>query len=422
MKQKTNTLIKFLAIGSIIGLLLILNACIGGKLNERERTQKNAVNDISRAGGGPLTIKDIYIGIPFVYYNYKVNDKGIEEVVSHEEKTLFIQPRVVNYNTKLQTQMRKIGIYESPIYTGEVLIDGNFNFTVPKSTKEFKYKFNEAYLKIKINDKSLISSPVIEMNGAKYATEYSGIDDKTGIISYFNCTTGNIKFNTGLKIRGANDFQINLSSTESHLVLESDWISPGFSKYDYLPLTYEITDNGFTAEWNVPFDIGDTSHQIGFSYVQPINVYKMLERAVNYGFLFILVPFIVLFLFELFAAINLHPFHYLLSGAASIIFFLLLLSFSEHISFTAAYLISAIGSGVLVSLYVSSITRKYKLGFTMSFVFVVLYGYLFMSLKSEDYALLIGSMFAFIILAVVMFLTRKVDWNSLKKTKIEESC
>ena len=133
-----------------------------------------------------------------------------------------------------------------------------------------------------------------------------------------------------------------------------------------------------------------------------------------YGFLFIIVPFIVLFLFEIFLKVNLHPVNYLLCGAASIVFFLLLLSFSEHIPFFAAYLVSAAASGVVTSFYVGSITRMPKTGFEMMGVFLIMYGYLYCSLKSEDYALLIGSIFAFILIAVLMIFTRKVDWNNLR--------
>ena len=128
---------------------------------------------------------------------------------------------------------------------------------------------------------------------------------------------------------------------------------------------------------------------------------------------------IVLFLYELFMKIQLHVMHYLLCGAASIVFFLLLLSVSEHISFGAAYLVSSCASGLLTSSYVAAITKQFKTGIGMSGVFLLLYGYLFFSLKSEDYSLLIGSIFVFIIIAALMFFTRKIDWNNLGKNNLK---
>ena len=109
--------------------------------------------------------------------------------------------------------------------------------------------------------------------------------------------------------------------------------------------------------------------------------------------------------------------HYLLSGAACVIFFLLLLALSEHIPFGVSYLLSAGAVSLLVSLYVGSVTKKVKLGFCMMPLFVLLYGYLYASLQSEDYALLIGALFAFIVLAIVMFCTRKIDWNAIGHTE-----
>ena len=206
-----------------------------------------------------------------------------------------------------------------------------------------------------------------------------------------------------------------LNSSSTMLAINGDWASPGFTGYSYLPDERTLSENGFSAVWNIPFDAGDGSHSIGFNFIQPVNLYMKLQRANTYAFLFIIVPFIVLFMFEIFASINLHPVNYLLSGAASVLFFLLLLSLSEHLSFIASYVIGAVASGVLVSLYTALITKKYKLGAVMAGIFVILYGYLLGCLQSEDYALLMGSIFAFVVLAVIMFMTSKIDWSNLKK-------
>jgi inner membrane protein len=126
-----------------------------------------------------------------------------------------------------------------------------------------------------------------------------------------------------------------------------------------------------------------------------------------------------MFLFEIFADIVLHPVHYLLCGAATVIFFLLLLALSEHLPFVASYLIAAFASALLTSIYLASVTGKFKIGASMILLFSVLYAYLYLSLKSEDYAFLIGTLFAFCVLASVMFLTRKVNWSSLHRSEVE---
>ena len=224
---------------------------------------------------------------------------------------------------------------------------------------------------------------------------------------------------SNIAIRGAKTFSVVPAGSNTHMKVTCDWPSPGFTEGNWLPDSRTITKDGFTAEWSVPFSGIDASNDkqyrdfIGFKYIDPVDLYRKLDRSVTYGFLFIIVPFLIFFLFEIFAKISFHPVQYLLSGAACVIFFLLLLALSEHIPFGASYIISAGAVSLLVTLYIGAITKKIKLGFTMIPMFAILYSYLYISLQSEDYALLIGAIFAFIVLGVVMICTRKVDWSAL---------
>jgi len=413
MKKKTGILGKVIFIALITGLLLIANACIGGKLKDRESAKNYAIHQINEAAGGVFSLKEIYVTIPYTYIDSYTNSNGI--LVKEKKEDIKIFPATtVSYDAKLDSQMRTIGIYSAPIFTGNIKLDCVFDIDIPENTDTHKYYPEKASVRIAIKEKSIMNQPVFTINEVCSDVSFSksSSESQTELSSSFICKEGKNLFSTTLDIRGASNFNIMLTSTQTKLFIKSDWKSPGFSNYDYLPDLYEITDEGFTASWNLPFTSTNNKSFIGFSYIQPVEIYTMLHRAIDYGFLFIIVPFIVLFLFDVFLRTNFHPFHYLLSGAASVIFFLLLLSFSEHINFTFAYILSAAASGFLVSAYVASITGKFHLGCSMCGVFVVLYSYLFFSLKSEDYALLIGSLFIFIILASVMFITRKVDWNS----------
>lgn len=409
---------KVIFIGLVIGLLLIANTCIDGKLRDRENAKCDAVNQISAAAGNSFIIKDIYVEIPYTHtYTYKTNSG-----TTREEKvkgTITFPATSIIYDAKLQTQMRTIGIYSSPIYTGNIKLDCVFDINIPENINGYEYFPEKATARIAIKEKSIISQPTFNLNEVSSEVSFAksnktdkNSDKQSELISSFICKNGKNTLSTTIDIRGARKFQVMLTSTQTKLSVKSDWTSPGFSYYDYLPDSYEITDEGFTASWYLPFSSTEERHYIGFDYIQSVDIYMMLNRAIDYGFLFIIVPFIVLFLFDVFLRTNFHPLHYLLSGAASVIFFLLLLSFSEHIDFALAYLISALASGLLVSFYVAAVTRRKLLGCSMCGVFVLLYGYLYFSLKSEDYALLIGSLFSFIVLAVIMVITRKVDWNN----------
>lgn len=246
-------------------------------------------------------------------------------------------------------------------------------------------------------------------------------------------TNGTFIVKAALALRGASTFGIGLTGRDTSLTINGDWPSPGFADFAYLPDTRTVTENGFSAEWHIPFtgcsteegalpdNVYHTGLQIGVSYIEPVNLYQKLHRAVTYGVLFLIVPFIVFFMFELFAKTALHPMHYLLNGASCAVFFLLLLSLSEHIPFGVAYCIGAAAVSLLVSWYTGTVCKSAKLGALMIPVFVMLYGYLYFALMSEDYALLIGSLFLFALLAAIMIGTRKVDWSAVGKKKEDEA-
>lgn len=416
---------KLIFIGIIISLLMLANMFIGFKLNDREVAKDDAVRSISSAAGDYFYIKDISIVVPYVQHK-KVN--GSYQVYNHGDAQ--IHAKVLNYDADIKTEMRQLGIYSSPIFNGQLKIDGEFLCNLRNNT-EYTYNFDKAVLFIRMKDRSVVEAPIFTINGAPYETVYNGRIDNmnndssyleryNGLCSEYKYKEGKNTFSTVIRIRGARNFTLSVSGEHTKAFVKSDYKAPGFTGFDYLPDTREISDQGFTAEWNIPFGSANSDHELGFALMDGVDVYKMVERAVNYAFLFVIVPFIVLFLFEIFLQVNLHPVNYLLSGAASIVFFLLLLSFSEHIPFAASYVISAVASGVMTSLYVAWITDRYKTGFQMSAVFAMMYGYLCFSLQSEDYALLIGSIFIFVIIAALMFFTRKVDWNSLGKPKLEK--
>ena len=407
---------KLLFTGIIVFVLLIANLFIGLKLKNREDAKNTAVSNIGIAGGGNFYLSDVCIVVPYVQHK-KINGKY--QVYNKGQST--IHAKVLDYSADIKTEDRKLGIYSAKIFTGEIKISGEFLCNL-RNNSEYTYDFAGSKFFVGLKDRSIIEAPEFIVNDIKYKTsmnvtggaDQNFTDKHNGIISDMKYREGVNSFSTVLKIRGAEQFSVLVNSDQAKLSVASNCTTPGFSDFEYLPKTRKITDKGFTAEWFVPFGSAELKSVLGFKIHQGIDVYKMVYRAVIYGFLFIIVPFIVLFLFEIFLKVNLHPVNYLLCGAASIVFFLLLLSFSEHIPFFAAYLISAAASGVVTSFYVGSITRMPKTGFEMMGVFLVMYGYLYCSLKSEDYALLIGSIFAFILIAVLMIFTRKVDWNNLR--------
>lgn len=423
MKKSSSIAGKIFFMSAIIGALLLANLFIGLKLNDRESAKNSAKNSIAKAAGEKFCIRKVEFEVPYERNVKKINSKGAA-YLDKEFGTVRFSPEDLNCEAEIKSEIRHLGIYSAPIFTGKIKLSGQFTYN-QSNNSEYTYKTDNAKCRVVLSDKSVLEIPVFEINGIKSKPEFETnaiylnemrnyeYSDLAILKSDFKCVKGTNVFSTELNIRGAENFTLFLSEKQNKLSVKSDWKSPGFTDFDYLPTTRNLTEEGFTADWFVPFT-GSDNNKIGFEFKTPVDVYKMLHRAVTYGFLFIIVPFLILFLFEIFMKLSLHPINYLLCGAASIVFFLLLMSFSEHIPFIAAYLISSFASGIVISLYVASITKNVKTGIGMCVTFILMYGYLFFSLKSEDYALLIGSIFTFTIIAALMFFTRKVDWNNLK--------
>lgn len=400
---------KLFAIAIIVLLLLIGIFQIKQKMNDRQYTWRNAISTIESAAGGSVQINEIFIEVPY--------EKTIQKEVWDKDKK-YEQTEVVHNSIRIlsselfadadvSTQYKNLGIYTSPVFSVKVKTVSKFDTKI-KSTADTKYDLDNATIYMPVRTENLSSIPAIRINGTEYKSVF-----KEHILSIenFHIKNDEIVIETELDVHGANSFSIETSQGITKANIKCDWKSPNFTNYSFGPSEHRITDDGFTASWLVPFS--EKSSKIGFTYADPVNLYSMLDRSINYGFMFIIIPFIVFFLFEIFAKVNFHPVHYLLSGAACAVFFLLLFSMSEHISFGTAYLISALAVALLVSFYIGSVSGKLKLGLLMVPAFAGLYGYLYISLHSEDYALMIGSVFIFLIIAAVMIFTRKVEWKEI---------
>ncbi len=205
----------------------------------------------------------------------------------------------------------------------------------------------------------------------------------------------------------------------------SDWPHPSFQG-GWLPVSREITEAGFEAEWRIPY-LGRSypqawtskesmqeqvaSSYFGVDFSTPVDAYRLVERSAKYDVLFLGLTFLALWLFEVLVGVRVHAVQYLMVGAAMSLFYLLLLAFSEHIGFGLAYGLASGGVIALIGGYAISILRQRRRGSAIGAVVAALYAALYLLLHNEDHALLVGSLGIFVVLAAVMWLTRKVDWS-----------
>jgi inner membrane protein len=210
---------------------------------------------------------------------------------------------------------------------------------------------------------------------------------------------------------------------ETRVGMTSAWPDPSFIGA-YLPTSREVGPKGFTARWQIPH-LGRNFPQqwiesevdakalgtatFGVSLLSPVDAYHTIHRAVKYQLLFLFLTFVAFYLFELFSSLRIHPVQYLLVGSALCLFYLLLLSLSEHVGFARAYTIASAAVVALIAGYVRAAFGNAR-AVPIAVMLIVLYAFLFVLLHVQDYALLVGSLGLFLVLALLMYATRKVDW------------
>jgi inner membrane protein len=254
-------------------------------------------------------------------------------------------------------------------------------------------------------------------------------------------TLGRVSVEGTLELIGTDRLMFLPIGASTDVQLESDWPHPSFVGA-FLPDERTVNAQGFQARWRLSrFATGiddaiaqirdsvvrgtpsttDTrgaeprffTNDLGVRFVQPVDVYVQSERAVKYGMLFVFLTFVAFFLFEVLRRMAVHPIQYALCGAALALFFLLLVSLSEHLPFAVAYVLSSAACVGLLAFYVGHVLQSSTRGLMFGGLLAALYGLLYVILQSEDYALLLGAILLFVALGIVMFMTRRVDWYRL---------
>ena len=437
-----------LKIGAILFLTLLLiipMARIHGLVLERQALRNSVVQDIARSAGYAQTVTGPLLIVPYTRRLREQQLDANQKVVTVTREVageVRLLPAALDVTGSLATDERRRGIYRVRIFNADTKLDGRFelpaNYGVAGDVAE--YSFGQAHLVLGISDiRGIGNALTLAANGAKInfqpgtgtAVVGSGVQAPLAIAATAQGQT--LDYHIDLALQGTGDFHVSPVGRETHVKLTSNWPHPGFAG-EFLPRTREIRADGFSAEWQTSFfatnmeealahcnfviDASDKSctafraQHFGVSFVDPVDQYLKSERAAKYAFLFIGLTFAGFFVFEVLRRFSVHPVQYGLVGLSLALFFLLLLSLSEHIGFAAAYVVSAVACVGLITFYVShALSRAHAAGFGVALA--GLYGLLYGILSSEDYALLMGSLLVFGLLAAVMVLTRKVNWSRL---------
>lgn len=424
--------IKFLIIAVLTVAMAIPLFFIQLALSDREQTAAGAAQDIANGWGGPQIVAGPVVLLPYTAVREEIIDG--KTVQATQRLTAVLLPENLDMTAHPVTQTRWRGIYAVPVYHSDVVMHATFakNALAALAPSDAHVLWNEATASILVSDAhGLADNVALTVNGRTIAFQpgagmqdarLPGIQAPLGIAE-----AGDLVLDTRFTLRGSREFSLSPLGRRTTASIQSPWASPSFFGA-FLPTERKVGADGFAASWTVPylargfaqsFDSVQEAGQLlltpafGVRFYQPVDHYQLVERSLKYAILFVALAFLVFFVFETVSPQRLHAVQYALVGAAQVLFYLLLLSFSEQIGFASAYLVAAVATIGLTSLYaISALANKIR-ALVLCVVLSLLYGLLYIILNAEDYALVIGSSLLFVALAATMYVTRRINWYQL---------
>lgn len=452
---RTSMMVRLASLGFIILILLLPTSMIRDLVRERESLRSQAEDDVSSKWGGPQTFGGPVLAIP--YWQTRVNSEG--KAVT-ERQTAYVLPDEIAVNGTVQPEARHRGIYVVALYNTRLEWQGKFPALnqVALGVPVESLLLNEAYLVFGISDLRGIRDRLSLTVGGAPREFNPGVPTDDLFASGVSVPVrippnGGFDFKFSVNVNGARELSFLPFGKETKVSLSSPWSHPGFEG-DFLPVERTVGDKGFTATWrvfhlnrNYPQTWTGGMHKERFKYTSrslrmseadevvssdskgtgrfgvrfllPVDEYKKTDRAAKYSALFILLTFLAYFFIEVIQKKRAHPIQYFLVGAALCLFYLLLLSVSEHLSFNLAYLLASAVILALVAGYTRAIFQSSKSALAITGILVIFYGFFFSLLQIQDYALLMGSLGLLVILGAIMALTRKIDWYRVGESKTE---
>jgi inner membrane protein len=374
-----------------------------------------------------------------------------------DEDYIFIVPQSLKVEAKVSPEYLKRGIYQSVVYNSELHLSGSFaELDIKKlGVDSERIKWNEAKLFLGMSDtKGLKANPTIKIGGQQLVFETNTTDielfERTMVASLDlveKSTAG--QFTVRYDLRGSRSLNIFPLADQNQILLQGEWDNPSFNGA-YLPEDRHVDKDSFHAEWNIPsfdrkfpqqwtnykgalYEIANNYYVSGdevplpevrngqvrasekdlvqVNFLESINNYQKTTRAAKYGLLVILLTFASLLFTEIIKKQRIHIIQYVLIGCAMVLFYSLLLAFGEHVMFNISYLIAAVATIALVSSFIYWITRDKKTCLLFNLILAVFYGFIFVLMQLQDFSLLVGTVGIFVILAIMMRLSTKVNWS-----------
>jgi inner membrane protein len=428
--------VKLAVVCALALLMTIPSFFVSDLVDERTRRAADVVKEISNHVGGQQTFLGPTLAIP-----YTIPPQTKSDAVQHGVYIVF--PVRASGTVKTSTEERHRSLFRVPVFQADLKLESTFDLAgVPAAAPQYaELDWSRAEIVVGVTDaRGALTDALLIMNGktlnftpAENAQDmsFTGDHDEHVKLTLFGVGAGVIAtpkaqftVTSSLHFSGAQRVAVLAYGKTTHLTMQGDWRNPGFDG-GFLPLSRTVSGNGFIAEWSVPFIArgvraegregsitGLAGAALGVSFVEVADPYQSVNRSLKYALLFLGLIFISYFIFEITTGKRVHPAQYVLVGLAQIIFYLLLLSFSERAGFDAAFLLAGTATVLLLSANAYWVFSSRAQGIRAFAIFTLLYLLIYMLLRLEDNALMVGALASFAAIAAAMYFTRTVDWYS----------
>ncbi|MDY0743664.1 cell envelope integrity protein CreD [Paucibacter sp. R3-3] len=450
MKLSNGGMIGKLAILVMVALLLcVVLARIGWLVDERQSSQHDAVMNVAQSQAGAQTLLGPLLLRHCTERWQETSGSGADRKVTQESKDFVLgqEPGQLSVAGALNQEPRYRGLFKVNGYAGALQFDAQWPSLEDLQPPAPEHAGGTVRCEAPALMLATSDARGLRLATLKVAGRLAAVKPGTTLAAYPRglhaelpaglSLTEPLQVQLKLELAGTERFALVPAATATQLDITSDWPHPSFGGR-FLPTRREISEQGFTAHWQVselassagadvlaakPIEgLGGKGDgmvdTLDFSMVDPVNPYVMSDRAIKYGLLFIVLSFVTVGLVEVLAGRRVHPLQYLQVGLALSVFFLLLLSLSEHLSFALSYGLAAAAVALLLGHYGAAMLGGRRQGLAFGVGIAALYGALYTLLTLEQTALLIGALLFFLVLAAVMVLTRRIDWYALGRNAL----
>lgn len=422
-------LAKLLGIGALALVMLIPLEQVRGLVAERQQLRESAIAQIAQGWGGRQVVGGLVLAVP----TERLVTEAAGQPPQARMETDVVLADTLRADTGMTVQTRRYGIYGAPVFVATVRLSGSFlpqDVAQARSASQGQWLDHQAELRLLLSDlRGLQQVSGLTINGrpARFQSSAHGLAGYPGVVVPIDLAAlggAPISFSVTLKVAGIESLQVLPLARSTDVSMRAPWADPSFVGAS-LPAERVVNATDFAAHWHT-LDLNRSYGQhwqaceaigeavkasaFGVELYQPADVYQRNERAGKYGLLFIAMTFIAFFLFEVLRRLRVHPVQYLLIGAALATFYLVLLALSEQLAFGIAYAVAAAAVVVIVAGYAGVVLRARRAGLLLGGVLALVYAVLYGLVAAEQYALLVGALVLLLTVAMLMYLTRRIDW------------